>query len=503
LIHFYKRLFEDFSMSTRADEIMAKLGKAKVKRQATNWSWEDEELMYEMNQRDTKRTKRRLEKSKETEEMKKQKKDDKLLATYMQEERKLFLGGLAEETTEKDLKKTFTQFGTIMDCKVMRDASTGTSRGFGFVTFASSFMTEAALDKAPFDICGAKIQPKKATPDKVRYKQTNVEFDATLDKACEGKRSIFIGALRDNISEEDLEQYFSGFGRVVRAHRLTDKESGEKKRFGFVDFADYGVVRKIMNMSKHYIKGKRIRIDMTRPRIEFSHQTKTVYVGGLEDGIDDPELHTYFSEFGFVTRALRIPDKEGPKRKYGFIDFDDFDAVDMVITQREHYILGHRVKVELALPLINDTLYECPEAQQSTSESWEEKVQRKLQYAIPDQGAWGEAFNYEIFVQGGAEILSSQVKIPRGMLEYVVGMAGKVIESIAEDTKTRLSIRKPEMGAKDVFITITGQQEGLKQAQFIMANIVKSNMHKLNLVSLPASALKGKKEAGIEQEIKS
>jgi len=241
---------------------------------------------------------------------------------------------------------------------------------------------------------------------------------------------------------------------------------------------------------------------MTRPRIEFSHQTKTVYVGGLEDGIDDPELHTYFSEFGFVTRALRIPDKDGPKRKYGFIDFDDFDAVDMVITQREHYILGHRVKVELALPLINDTLYECPEAQQTTSESWEEKVQRKLQYAIPDQGAWGEAFNYEIFVQGGAEILSSQVKVPRGMLEYVVGMAGKVIESIAEDTKTRLSIRKPEMGAKDVFITITGQQEGLKQAQLIMADIVKSNMHKLNLVSLPTTA-KGKKEAGIESEIKS
>ena len=75
----------------------------------------------------------------------------------------------------------------------MRDAATGTSRGFGFVTFASSFMTEAALDKAPFEICGAKVQPKRATPDKPRYKQTNTEFDTTLDKACEGKRSIFIG----------------------------------------------------------------------------------------------------------------------------------------------------------------------------------------------------------------------------------------------------------------------------------------------------------------------
>ena len=45
-------------------------------------------------------------------------------------------------------------------------------------------------------------------------------------------------------------------------------------------------------------------------------------------------------------------------------------------------------------------------------------------------------------------ILSIQVKIPRGMLEYVVGMAGKVIESIAEDTKTRLMIKKPDMKAK-------------------------------------------------------
>ena len=67
------------------------------------------------------------------------------------------------------------------------------------------------------------------------------------------------------------------------------------------------------------IQGKRIRVELSRPRIEFSHQTKTVFVGGLEDGIDDPELYKYFSEFGFVTRALRIPDKDNPKRKYGFI----------------------------------------------------------------------------------------------------------------------------------------------------------------------------------------
>ena len=105
---------------------------------------------------------------------------------------------------------------------------------------------------------------------------------------------------------------------------------------------------------------------MSRERIEFSLQTKTVYVGGLEDGIDDPELQTYFSEFGFVTRALRIPNKDGPKEKFGFVDFDDYDAVDMVIQE-----CGHKVKVELALPLINDTLYDCPGATEVTTETWD------------------------------------------------------------------------------------------------------------------------------------
>jgi hypothetical protein len=38
------------------------------------------------------------------------------------------------------------------------------------------------------------------------------------------------------------------------------------------------------------------------------------------------------------------------------------------------YPLVLRVKVELALPLINDTLYDCPDAAANSSESWEEKV---------------------------------------------------------------------------------------------------------------------------------
>jgi len=52
------------------------------------------------------------------EEMKKLKKEKEMEMLYLREERKLFVGGLATETVERDLKKYFAQFGQVIDCQV-------------------------------------------------------------------------------------------------------------------------------------------------------------------------------------------------------------------------------------------------------------------------------------------------------------------------------------------------------------------------------------------------
>lgn len=51
--------------------------------------------------------------------------------------RKLFIGGLSLNTTDESLRDFYGQWGTIVDCIVMRDSMTKKSRGFGFVTFAA------------------------------------------------------------------------------------------------------------------------------------------------------------------------------------------------------------------------------------------------------------------------------------------------------------------------------------------------------------------------------
>ena len=117
-----------------------------------------------------------------------------------------------------------------------------------------------------------------------------------------------------------------------------------------------------------------------------------------------------------------------------------------------------------------------------SGETWLEKVQRKLQFAIPDHGTWGETIdNFQIFVKQ-ENVKTARFKIPRGMLEYAVGMAGKIVEEVANDTNTRITVIKPEKGAKNVKFNITGDVKDVNAAQYIFQKIVKSNIHKLNQV---------------------
>ena len=58
--------------------------------------------------------------------------------------KKVFVGGLAWETTDQGLQSAFAPHGEITEAVVINDRETGKSRGFGFVTFVN----DADADKA-------------------------------------------------------------------------------------------------------------------------------------------------------------------------------------------------------------------------------------------------------------------------------------------------------------------------------------------------------------------
>ena len=86
-----------FSGTSRAfipDDI--NMSKAKVKRKSTNWSWEDEMLMYDVTQKSVFKQKKLQEKESMTEEMKALIKKKELDMLYQREERKLYVSGLRQ-----------------------------------------------------------------------------------------------------------------------------------------------------------------------------------------------------------------------------------------------------------------------------------------------------------------------------------------------------------------------------------------------------------------------
>ena len=56
---------------------------------------------------------------------------------------KIYVGGLAFQTTEEELKAAFEPFGQVLSVNLVKDPATGQSRGFGFVEMPD---THAALE---------------------------------------------------------------------------------------------------------------------------------------------------------------------------------------------------------------------------------------------------------------------------------------------------------------------------------------------------------------------
>ncbi|KEH24157.1 putative nucleotide-binding alpha-beta plait domain-containing protein [Medicago truncatula] len=58
---------------------------------------------------------------------------------------KLFVGGLSFHTTEKTLSDAFSNYGQVVEAKVITDRISEKSKGYGFVTFASQDEAEKAI----------------------------------------------------------------------------------------------------------------------------------------------------------------------------------------------------------------------------------------------------------------------------------------------------------------------------------------------------------------------
>lgn len=168
----------------------------------------------------------------------------KRVATNVHEdERKLFVGGLPNETKHEEVKVHFQQFGKVEKVKLMSDQATGRFKGFGFVVFEEVGPYQASLAKPEQVILGRTCTVKRAT---VKVKQ--------------GK--IYIGKLpTEGITEEDIRSHFSQFGTVLEVVRPVDKaKNDEPKSYAFITFAREEISRQLVKLGGDVLNGHKFNI---------------------------------------------------------------------------------------------------------------------------------------------------------------------------------------------------------------------------------------------------
>lgn len=162
---------------------------------------------------------------------------------------KMFIGGLNWDTTEDGLVSYFSKYGEILDYTIMKDASTGRSRGFGFLTFKDPRAVDEVIKKDHI-LDGKLIDPKRAI---AREEQDKV-----------GK--IFVGGIDPLVNEKDFNDFFSQFGHIIDAQLMIDKDTGRSRGFGFITYDSPDAVDRVCVNKYLTLKGKAMEVKRAEPR---------------------------------------------------------------------------------------------------------------------------------------------------------------------------------------------------------------------------------------------
>lgn len=173
------------------------------------------------------------------------------------------------------LREYFSQFGGLAEVSVMREKSTGRSRGFAFLTFEDGDSLDKALETPKHGLDGRIVEVKRAIPrGEVKTKS----------------RKVFVGGVPPSSTNESLRAYFEKFGPISEAQIMKDRVRGRSRGFGFVTFEDDDAVPKVLSVAEHRLDGKLVDVKKAEPKKATTPTTVTPGVPPLQLAFTQPAV---------------------------------------------------------------------------------------------------------------------------------------------------------------------------------------------------------------------
>ncbi|XP_035270471.1 ELAV-like protein 4 isoform X4 [Anguilla anguilla] len=293
----------------------------------------------------------------------------------------LIVNYLPQNMTQEEFRSLFGSIGEIESCKLVRDKITGQSLGYGFVNYIDPKDAEKAINT----LNGLRLQTKTI---KVSYARPS---SASIRDA-----NLYVSGLPKTMTQKELEQLFSQYGRIITSRILVDQVTGGSRGVGFIRFdkrieaeeaikglngqkpsgAAEPITVKFANnpsqktsqalLSQLYQSPNRrypgplhhqaqrfrfspITIDSMTSLVGMNIPGHTgtgwcIFVYNLSPDSDESVLWQLFGPFGAVNNVKVIRDFNTNKCKgFGFVTMTNYDEAAMAIASLNGYRLGDRV----------------------------------------------------------------------------------------------------------------------------------------------------------------
>lgn len=206
----------------------------------------------------------------------------------------IFVGDLAADVTDTMLHELFaSKYPSVKAAKVVIDANTGRSKGYGFVRFGDDNERTQAMTEMNGVYCSTRpMRIGPATPRKsIGYQQGGYSSNGNSAQGSQSdgdtsNTTIFVGGLDPSVTDEELRQPFSQYGEIMSVKIPVGKGCG------FVQFANRGNAEEALGKLNGTVIGKQtVRLSWGRnpankqSRGDYANQWNGGYYGGpMYDG---------------------------------------------------------------------------------------------------------------------------------------------------------------------------------------------------------------------------
>lgn len=185
----------------------------------------------------------------------------------------LFCGNLSWNVDEEWLTREFEKFGELSGVRIITDRETGRSKGFGYIEFVDAAHAAKAVEEMQgfemdnrglrLDFSVPRGESNGATPQQRSSDRASKYGDVPKPPAA----TLFVGNISFDADENTLTEYFQEYGTIKGVRLPTDRESGEKKGFGYVEMGSIAEATAVFEaMQGADIAGRPIRLDYASER---------------------------------------------------------------------------------------------------------------------------------------------------------------------------------------------------------------------------------------------